>query len=103
MSDTARDQALAQVASICRMVAALECDFERLEELREERETLAEEVETARASLHGTRGVLKQREGNPSSRPEEVEQARAEEREGASALTWSCQGSLRNRPVMTSG
>ena len=38
MSDTAKDQARAQVESICRMVAALECDFERLEELREELE-----------------------------------------------------------------
>lgn len=38
-TDTARDQALAQVASITAMVAALECDFDRLEELRDERDT----------------------------------------------------------------
>lgn len=37
-TDTARDQALAQVASITAMVAALECDFDRLEELRDERD-----------------------------------------------------------------
>jgi hypothetical protein len=41
MSDTAKDQARAEVESICRMVAALECDFERLEELREERDDYA--------------------------------------------------------------
>lgn len=37
-TDTARDQALAQVASITAMVEAIECDFGRLEELREERD-----------------------------------------------------------------
>lgn len=35
MSDTARDQAIAQVASICAMVDALDVDYERLEELRD--------------------------------------------------------------------
>lgn len=35
MSDTARDQAFAQARSVCAMVAALDCDYERLEELRE--------------------------------------------------------------------
>lgn len=34
MSDTAHDQAIAQVESIVRMVAALELDYDRLEELR---------------------------------------------------------------------
>lgn len=34
-ADSAEDQAKAQVASIVAMVAALECDYERLEELRE--------------------------------------------------------------------
>jgi hypothetical protein len=33
--DTAQDQARAQVSSICEMVAALECDYDRLEELRD--------------------------------------------------------------------
>jgi hypothetical protein len=37
MSDTARDQAQRQVDSICQLVAALEVDYDRLEELREER------------------------------------------------------------------
>lgn len=36
----ARDQASAQMESISAMVAALECDYSRLEELREELETL---------------------------------------------------------------
>lgn len=36
--DNAESQARAQVASICEMVAALQCDYERLEELREERD-----------------------------------------------------------------
>lgn len=35
MSDTAHTQAVSQVESIVAMVAALECDFDRLEELRE--------------------------------------------------------------------
>lgn len=38
MSYTARDQALAQVASICAMVDALDVDYDRLEELRDEAE-----------------------------------------------------------------
>ncbi len=37
MSDAARDQALAQMASVCAMVAALEVDYDRLQELREKR------------------------------------------------------------------
>lgn len=36
MSDNARSQAEAQVQSIVSMVRAMECDFERLQELREE-------------------------------------------------------------------
>ena len=35
-NDNAHSQALAQVASITEMVAALECDYDRLQELREE-------------------------------------------------------------------
>lgn len=38
MSDTARDQALAQVASICAMVDALDVDYDRLGELRDSAE-----------------------------------------------------------------
>lgn len=38
MSDNAHDQAIAQVESIVSMVAALEVDYDRLEELREERD-----------------------------------------------------------------
>lgn len=39
MTDTARDQALAQVATIVAMVAAYEADYGRLEELRDLRNT----------------------------------------------------------------
>jgi hypothetical protein len=38
MTDTARDQALAQVQSIVEMVAALDCDYDQLEFLRGERD-----------------------------------------------------------------
>ena len=38
-NDTARDQAQAQMNSIRTVVAALACDYERLDELREERDT----------------------------------------------------------------
>ena len=44
MSDTAKDQATAQVESICAMVSALNCDYGRLEELKQEREDLLESV-----------------------------------------------------------
>jgi hypothetical protein len=43
MSDTAKDQAIAQCSSIVEMIAALDCDYERLAELREERDAFAEE------------------------------------------------------------
>lgn len=36
MSDTAKDQAIAQVESIARMVAALDLDYDRLQELRDD-------------------------------------------------------------------
>lgn len=38
MTDTARDQAIAQVQSIVEMVAALDCDYDQLEFLRGERD-----------------------------------------------------------------
>lgn len=47
MEDHGKQQAQAQYESIAAMVAALNCDFERLEELREEREALAEAVTAA--------------------------------------------------------
>lgn len=43
MSDTAKDQALAQCASIYAMVAALHVDYERLAELRDELSEFVEE------------------------------------------------------------
>lgn len=44
MVSTARDQAIAQCASVADMVAALECDYVRLEELRDARGEWAEET-----------------------------------------------------------
>lgn len=47
----ARNQADAQMNSIRAMVGALECDFDRLEELREERQDLTEALSDARDEL----------------------------------------------------
>lgn len=41
--DRAEDQAAAQYSSIVRMLAAVECDYDRLEELRSEREEFIED------------------------------------------------------------
>lgn len=46
-NDTARNQALAQLESIRALVAALECDYEQLGYLRDERTMLADELEAA--------------------------------------------------------
>lgn len=43
MTDHAKQQAATQLASIRDMLAALNCDYDRLEELREERDALDEE------------------------------------------------------------
>lgn len=43
MSDTAKNQTIAQVSSICEMVEALDVDYGRLEELRDERSDFMEE------------------------------------------------------------
>ena len=43
----AQERARAQFESVAAMVAALECDYDRLEELREERANLVEEIEEA--------------------------------------------------------
>lgn len=43
------DQAKAQAESIAAMVAAINCDYDRLQELRDEREALADEVEECEA------------------------------------------------------
>jgi hypothetical protein len=45
----AEEQAAAQYSSIVRMLAALTCDYDRLTELRDEREELAEAVKDAEA------------------------------------------------------
>lgn len=44
MTDNARNQAVAQLASVRAMVAAWGCDFARLEELRDERASLSDEL-----------------------------------------------------------
>jgi len=46
--DHGKQQAIAQLASICEYVAALNCDYDRLEELREEYQTLKDNDEEAR-------------------------------------------------------
>lgn len=46
-NDTARDQALAQLESVRALVAALECDYDQLEYLRDERAMLADELAEA--------------------------------------------------------
>jgi len=48
----AEEQAEAQYSSIVRMLAALTCDYDRLTELRSEREELAEAVKDAEAEYH---------------------------------------------------
>ena len=45
--DRAREQAAAQMSSIAQMVAALECDYDRLNELRDERQELKDAVDDA--------------------------------------------------------
>jgi hypothetical protein len=45
--DGGKSQAIAQANSIAQMVASLNCDFERLEELRDELESLKYDVESA--------------------------------------------------------
>lgn len=45
----AEEQAEAQYSSIVRMLAALTCDYDRLQELRDEREELAQELTEAEA------------------------------------------------------
>lgn len=46
-NDQAREQARAQLESIMGMVAALTCDYDRLEELRDEKESLQYDVDNA--------------------------------------------------------
>ena len=43
------DQAKAQAESIVAMIAATQCDYDRLQELRDEREALTDEIEKIRA------------------------------------------------------
>ena len=45
--DHAKDNAGAWASSLSQMVAALECDYYRLQELREEQQSLADEIESA--------------------------------------------------------
>jgi hypothetical protein len=50
--DHAQDQARAQYESIAAMLAAVDCDYDRLEELRDEREELTEAVKDAAHEYH---------------------------------------------------
>ena len=52
--DTAESQAAAQVASIVAMVAALTVDYDRIEELRDERAELAREYQSLASNAHAT-------------------------------------------------
>lgn len=52
MTTTAKDQARAQYESIAAMLAAVECDFDRLQELRDERQTLVDELDAATECVH---------------------------------------------------
>lgn len=54
MTDTnrAEDQARAQLASIVSMVAALQCDYDRLEELRDERDNFEDDDLNGDADRH---------------------------------------------------
>lgn len=45
MTDTALDQANAQMSSVRDLAAALECDYDRLEELRDEKDDLESDLE----------------------------------------------------------
>lgn len=50
--DRAEEQAAAQYSSIVDMLAAVECDYDRLTELKDEREELTEAVKDAEAEYH---------------------------------------------------
>ena len=52
--DTAESQAAAQVASIVAMVAALTVDYDRIEELRDERAELTREYQSLASNAHAT-------------------------------------------------
>ena len=56
--DHAKDNAAAWVSSLAQMVAALECDYYRLEELRNERETLVDQSDDASAECFEARKEL---------------------------------------------
>ena len=53
-TDTAESQARAQVDSIVAMVAALRIDYDRLEELREERAVLTREYQSLASNMYAT-------------------------------------------------
>lgn len=57
-----RDQAAAQLSSISRMLAALNCDYDRLAELREDRADLTEEESEELAELEQAAGGCEDRD-----------------------------------------
>lgn len=52
--DRAKEQAAAQYSSIVDMLAAVECDYDRLQELRDEREELTREYQRLASSEYAT-------------------------------------------------
>lgn len=79
MATQTKDDRLTEVgksayASIVEMVAALECDYDRLEELKEQRETLVDEVNDA----HGEhQAALSEQDGTEEETKAAEESARA--------------------------
>jgi hypothetical protein len=51
--NNAKDQAIAQAQSIIAMVAALSCDYDRLEELKDEQESLQADIDNAKDGAIG--------------------------------------------------
>jgi len=65
--DRAEDQAAAQYSSIVRMLAAVSCDYDRLEELRDEREALADELTEAESEYKAAQAALNEGDGSFSA------------------------------------
>lgn len=72
--DHARRQAAAQYDSIREMVAALECDYDRLDELRDEQQSLTDELEELRDALEAAR------DDAPDDELRKAEEAEADKR-----------------------
>lgn len=71
----AEDQARAQVQSICEMVAAVECDYDRLQELRDERESLQGDITDAETDdeVNAANGAMIEWQAENAAELEELE------------------------------